>query len=379
MMVPANEYQKQEYFYEDVHSILTKISPYLIKMLLELVRNDEQEVQIAALRGLEFLLEKLGCTLDNFMIDILRSIVLIYPNKKTSDLLNEPMSHSPSGTFPPISEPVDKGFHSKHGRKDIKSQDFTKIKERGVKATIVKNKVAVECSFKVMKKLIQVLLDKYVSVLSSISSNILHQIFFDLLVKTLSEQTASNELKISLIKIAEKIISICQGDLILNKKCLDSLLSFASIHNIESLGQAGASLWQSIRTKIMCNYSHKGMKDVIEWIAEQFFSLSEKDNLDEAEIQKLVTILDIISLISVERLKIEEDTNNLIRLNTSLSMDLYLLLNPVIYWMKFSIEREDRLHLFKASWKTIKDIIMALPEGIDVDLISIILPIFERV
>ena len=60
-------------------------------------------------------------------------------------------------------------------------------------------------------------------------------------------------------------------------------------------------------------------------------------------------------------------------------MDLYLLLNPVIYWLKFSIEREDRLHLFKASWKTIKDIIMSLPEGIDIDLISIILPIFERV
>jgi len=66
--------------------------------------------------------------------------------------------------------------------------------------------------------LIQVLLDKYVSVLSSISSNILHQIFFDLLVKTLSDNSASNELKILLIKIAEKIISICQGDLILNKR-----------------------------------------------------------------------------------------------------------------------------------------------------------------
>jgi hypothetical protein len=121
------------------------------------------------------------------------------------------------------------------------------------------------------------------------------------------------------------------------------------------------------------------MKDIIEWITEQFVTMSDKENQDDAEIQKLITLLDIVSLISVERLKIEEDTNNLIRLNTSLSMDLYLLLNPVIYWMKFSIEREDRLHLFKASWKTIKDIIMALPEGVDVDLISIILPIFERV
>lgn len=121
------------------------------------------------------------------------------------------------------------------------------------------------------------------------------------------------------------------------------------------------------------------MKDIIEWIVEQFVNMAEKENIDDAEMQKLITLLDIISLISVERLKIEEDTNNLIRLNTSLSMDLYLLINPVIYWMRFSIEREDRLHLFKSSWKTIKDIIMALPEGIDVDLISIILPIFERV
>lgn len=121
------------------------------------------------------------------------------------------------------------------------------------------------------------------------------------------------------------------------------------------------------------------MKDIIVFITTQFFTISQKESPDEADVQKLVTLLDIVSLISVERLKIEEDTNNLIRLNTSLSMDLYLLLNPVVYWMKFSIEREDRLHLFKASWKAIKDIIMALPEGIDIDLISIILPIFERV
>ena len=243
----------------------------------------------------------------------------------------------------------------------------------------MKNKSASDCSLKATKKLIQVILDKYVSVLSSISSNILHQIFFDLLIKTLSESDASTELKVLLIKIAEKIISICQGDLILSKGSLDALLSFSSLQNIESLGQVGASLWQNIRTKIMWNYSHKGMKDVIEWIAEQLVTMSEKDDIDETDIKKLITLWDITSLISVERLKIEEDTNNLIRLSTSLSMDLYLLLNPVIYWLKFSIEREDRLHLFKASWKTIKDIIMSLPEGIDIDLISIILPIFERV
>lgn len=130
MLVKPNEYQKQEYYYEDVHSIMTKISPYLIKMLLEMMKHEEQEVQISALRGVEFLLEKLGCTLDSYMIDILRSIVLIYPNKKLLDAMNEPLSHSPSETFPPITSPQNQETGNKHARKDVKSQDFSKSKEK---------------------------------------------------------------------------------------------------------------------------------------------------------------------------------------------------------------------------------------------------------
>ena len=81
MLVEPIEYQKQIYYPEDVHSTLTRISPYLINLLIELCKHEEQEVQLAALRGIEFLLEKLGWTLDNYMIDILKVIVLIYPSK----------------------------------------------------------------------------------------------------------------------------------------------------------------------------------------------------------------------------------------------------------------------------------------------------------
>lgn len=216
MFVEPNEFEKQEYYYEDVHSTLTKIAPFLIKMLLDLVKHEEQEIHLAALRGVEFLLEKLGCTLDSYMIDILRNVVIIYPKKKAIDIINEPLSHSPSEVFPPFDQSDNTDKTPKHQRKDAKSHDFEKSK--GIKAQAIKVKNTLDLSFKASKRLIQVILDKYVSVLSSISSNILHQIFFDLLVKTLSDSKESNELKILLIKIAEKIISICQGDLILNKK-----------------------------------------------------------------------------------------------------------------------------------------------------------------
>lgn len=128
MLVEPSEYQKQEYFTEDVHSTMTKISPYLINMLLDQMKNSEVEVQIAALRGIEFLLEKMGCTLDSFMIDILKAIVTIYPSKKLVDSKDQPSS-SQSGSFPAMV--ISNKPSSKLNKKEVKNQDLTKSNERG--------------------------------------------------------------------------------------------------------------------------------------------------------------------------------------------------------------------------------------------------------
>lgn len=93
--------------------------------------------------------------------------------------------------------------------------------------------------------LFNTLLDTYISVLSSISSHILHQIFYEVILPCLTSQPfeedkarfdamdkeeqaihqdLSYEVKIFAVKIAEKIITICQGDLIINKTMLDILV-----------------------------------------------------------------------------------------------------------------------------------------------------------
>ena len=120
------------------------------------------------------------------------------------------------------------------------------------------------------------------SVLSSISSHILHQIFYNLLVKYLHDPQIAIEMKLSLIKIAEKIISICQGDIILTPSNLDSLLTLNQL-GVEGFGNSGVSLWQNIRTKILVNYSLKGMTEIVSWLVEQFVSMSEKDDLGSKE------------------------------------------------------------------------------------------------
>jgi len=51
-------------------------------------------------------------------------------------------------------------------------------------------------------------------------------------------------------------------------------------------------------------------------------------------------------------------------------MDLYLLLNPLLFWLDFSVEREERLNLFKQVYQTIKDVLENLPpKKVDIDIL----------
>lgn len=137
--------------------------------------------------------------------------------------------------------------------------------------------------------LFNTLLESYVSVLSSISSHILHQIFYEVILPVLvsepfeedkakfetmerEEQVLffemSCEVKIFAVKIAEKIITICQGDLIMNNTLLDALVKSQTAPSYKKQMEMSSSseqqrtqmknLWTNIRTKVFTNYSMKG-------------------------------------------------------------------------------------------------------------------------
>lgn len=60
-------------------------------------------------------------------------------------------------------------------------------------------------------------------------------------------------------------------------------------------------------------------------------------------------------------------------------MDLHLLLNPLLFWLDFSVEREERLNLFKQVYQTIKNVMDSLPpKKLDIDILQIIIPILQR-
>lgn len=128
-------------------------------------------------------------------------------------------------------------------------------------------------------------LDTYISVLSSISSHILHQLFYEVIIPTITSTTIAPDVKIFSIKIAEKIITICQGDLVLTKSSLEFFLHAVSA---KSSGDTAYStnlrnLWASIRTKVFANYSQKGLKMLIDWLVDKMSVIAQNAGVNNKE------------------------------------------------------------------------------------------------
>lgn len=269
------------------------------------------------------------------------------------------------------------------------------------------------------------LLETYISVLSSISSHILHQIFYEVIVPCLTNQPFDEdkvrldqmdkeeqqiylescaEIKIYAVKIAEKIITICQGDLMINKSLLDILVKTSSATSFKKQADLNSpgeqlriqlkNLWHNIRTKVFTNYSMNGFRKLIEWLVTKMSLLAQNCTildgkssaseiamleLGEDDLLQLSQYLEIITIISVGRTTNQDEANSLIKIKYDFCMDLYLLLNPLLFWLDFSVEREERLNLFKQVYQTIKDVLDNLPpKKVDIDILQIIIPILQR-
>lgn len=56
-----------------------------------------------------------------------------------------------------------------------------------------------------------------------------------------------------------------------------------------------------------------------------------------------------------------------------------MLINPLLFWLDFSVEREARFPLFKSVYQTIKDVLEGLPpKRVDIDLLQIMIPILQK-
>ena len=177
-------------------------------------------VRISALKMIKFILETIGCQLDYGMVYILKSMLATYPvegqrwNSQTEDfdlkkLFGREMSI------------IEYLFKYKRAPQFNKSQptQWVEIEEPQ------------SGSRRAMINIYNNVLDTYISVLSSVSSHILHAIFYDVIAENLDYESIVAlpvEVRVFTCKIADKIFTICQGDLILTSKLLDTMLQLTS-------------------------------------------------------------------------------------------------------------------------------------------------------
>ena len=174
-----------------------KLTPYLTKLLIKNINDRQECVRVASIRGIEFLLETLGCSLDNYMLSILRAIVYSYPSNQPAtgaaggalaapfsvDSVNNSMISSTSDKHPPLSPRSGNSTTEFRKRGGLLSSPGrtgnAQGRRRGNEAVLASEPAS---NFQAtVKTLYNHVLERFISVLSSISSHILHQIFYELI------------------------------------------------------------------------------------------------------------------------------------------------------------------------------------------------------
>ena len=183
----------------DVYSSLLRLQPHFGRLLLRNLTDKLEPLRIACVRGLEFLIENLGCSLGSQFVLVLKTIIKSYPNLLLPpDSFNTSLMSSSSITENPKEEP---------------STNLIDSYNR--------------------------LLETCISTISSASPSLLHTIFQEVLSHYILITELPKDLKIFIIRLLEKIINICEGDLDFSNSLLYSILGL--IHNDE-LGESAIGL-----------------------------------------------------------------------------------------------------------------------------------------
>ena len=171
-------------------------------------------------------------------------------------------------------------------------------------------------------------------------------------------------------------------------------------------------MWQSLRSKVFCNYSFKGVKALVHWLFEGLSTLSEKSEagpLQEIDLGRLSILIDLVSLLAAagstkaaqgkslreQKKQFDEsvgagdskqvegvaEDQQLIRTEgrKAADLELFQLMPLLLYWLDYAVEKEERFLLFRAAWKALSDIARRLPKRSRCDLSQILLPYYRRI
>ncbi|KRX07972.1 Armadillo-type fold [Pseudocohnilembus persalinus] len=320
----------------DPYTGLLKIMPILVSLLLKAIEEESEIIRIAGLVGLEYLIENLGCTISQNFIPILKLIINTYPKllivkkntinnqiqtklfeihetqesqyMKTGESQQEDLNLKQSSQY----QDENNSFQFQSQNEEQENQNQNQIQNQNQKETqeqIDKNNIKTGNFQNENQNLentnqntnnqtqnLQIIdhynriLDSFLNLLASTSSNILREIFSDICIENVYKLDIHPNLQIYLLKFMEKIISICQGDLSINSKFIEQYYNFqlencqndsilieqenhqqlkASQINQKSqnLTQINTVLWdKALKEKLIQNLDTKNINNIIEYV-----------------------------------------------------------------------------------------------------------------
>ncbi|KAL4506991.1 hypothetical protein ABPG72_001412 [Tetrahymena utriculariae] len=323
----------------DVYSGLLQLCPFLCKFLVKTLSDTFEPIKLAGIRGLEFLIEYLGCTLGNYLPQILSEIFKTYPSMNglsVEQTQNQSFSESQSGSenitavsgsnnqkIPKSGQDSNRnrshafieGIGQSQAQQDLKNSPQNNDQQN----TFLKSQNII--NFKIIIDMYHHLLESFLNVLASASSQILRVIFSDVIINNLFKLEVNPELKIYCIRVTEKILAICQGDIEVSPQIINEVINLQEETNTKPNVNVNLKfhinkLWESIKLKYIYNMGSQQMNKLIEWIASNLIQLSENENFQNFSF--LYHLLDITSVICYKQNGPSAQKNNNL-INTSRS------------------------------------------------------------
>lgn len=306
----------------DVYTCLINLQPHLARLLLRNLQDKLEPLRISCVRGLEFLIENLGCGLGNQLPLILKSVIKTYPLGNLH-LQADSFNTSLVSTTSLLESPY----------RDEPSQNIVDAYNR--------------------------LMETFLSILTSASSQLLHTIMNDILSHYLQISDLPKELRIYLLRCAEKITQICEGDIEYSSTLLNVILC---MKNTEHVAEHANRLWETIKLKVLPYYTSIRLQGIVQWLSELMSSESEEENIP--------CLLEVVQLISHK-----EQPSSLIKTRSRPRPELQPLLTSLFYWLDYAASSQDRIELFQQVWQSL---VIVAEHFVDVSLIRFMMPLLIK-
>ncbi|KAL4440838.1 hypothetical protein ABPG74_013819 [Tetrahymena malaccensis] len=381
----------------DPYTNILILCPYLCKFLLRTLDERIDPLRISAIKGIEFLIENLGCTISNQLPQILKQVILTYPlipafsiePNKQFDEEEDYQEEDEEDNEDIIDRYEDGNFQEIEHEANEEEDQFarsTKRPKKSKKGNGFNNfpkslQSQASINQKVIFDMYHHLLDQFLNLLASASSQILRSIFNDVISTQLFNNEVAHDVKIYLCKITDKIISICQGDLTVTPQFITNMMNY--LLNTQQQQQFTNQFkqhlertWDNIKQKLLSNLELSQANKIVDLISENLQNIldnqgegagrGDKSSKRESQIDQDTEFnfwIEITSIVLQREKRTQENLpSNFARYYKKLEMsqenlNLKILINPYLQILELTLAHPQGIDTFKLIWSIIIDIL----------------------